>query len=348
MLAAGSLRNSFLERLVLTEDITTMGEGVPLLATTFLRNLYQCGDDPMKLLLVQQRRIGKLEDPLSSLLPMSRGLQATDNRDRVYALIGIATDVDLTKFTVDYSKSVEDVFREVTIYLIRTSPYGNNLDILGEAHHFEPPQSKTESSLPSWVPDWRIQKRTVSLSKSVLDVPKVRFKSKMIYSASGLNTAMMSKHWKSGNLIEFENDEIHICGVRLDKIYELIDLPPLKDGRKISNEKPPVGCKKTWKRLRKVIPFHLGPIYKTQRYGIESIYDAFRRTVSADLQYHGGDSLQGLRDPTRGVTMSDPGGSHESTGNDYTSCHGRKLAITDGNCMGLVSAAARVGDEIFA
>ena len=31
---------------------------------------------------------------------------------------------------------------------------------------------------------------------------------------------MMSKHWKSGNLIEFENDEIHICGVRVDKIYE--------------------------------------------------------------------------------------------------------------------------------
>ncbi|PMD47156.1 hypothetical protein L207DRAFT_506181 [Hyaloscypha variabilis F] len=34
-------------------------------------------------------------------------------------------------------------------------------------------------------------------------------------------------------------------------------------------------------------------------------------------------------------------------GNDYTSCLGRKLAITQGNCMGLVSKAARVGDEIF-
>jgi hypothetical protein len=45
--------------------------------------------------------------------------------------------------------------------------------------------------------------------------------------------------------------------------------------------------------------------------------------------------------------MSDPGDSQPYTGNDYTSCYGRKLAITHGNCMGLVSAAARVGDEIF-
>jgi hypothetical protein len=45
--------------------------------------------------------------------------------------------------------------------------------------------------------------------------------------------------------------------------------------------------------------------------------------------------------------MSDPGYIQDFTGNDYTSCQSRKLAITHGNCVGLVSAAARVGDEIF-
>jgi hypothetical protein len=74
MLVAASLRNSFAERLVPTEDAWTMDDGMPLFATTFLRVFFHTGADPMKLLLVQQRRVGKLEDPLSSLLPMSRGL----------------------------------------------------------------------------------------------------------------------------------------------------------------------------------------------------------------------------------------------------------------------------------
>jgi Heterokaryon incompatibility protein (HET) len=131
MIATASLSGSFTERLLLIEDVTIMGEGLPLFATTFLGALFMGGNDPMKLLLVQQRRVGKL--PLIGLLPMSRSLHATDNRDRIYGLIGMATDVDITQFSVDCSKSVEEVYRELTTYLIRTSPYGNNLDILEEA-----------------------------------------------------------------------------------------------------------------------------------------------------------------------------------------------------------------------
>ncbi|KAN0104285.1 Heterokaryon incompatibility protein (HET) domain containing protein [Hyaloscypha variabilis] len=347
MLATGALRSAFTERLVPTESWTP-GDELPFLPTTFLGILFRTGEDPMKFLLVHQRRVSKAEDPLSSLLPMSRSLRATDDRDRVYGLIGMATDVDLTRFAVDYSKSVEDVYREVARYLIQSSPYGHKLDILGEAHHFEPPHYKPKSSLPSWVPEWRILARSISFLKGILDTPKQQFSSNLIYGACGHDESIMSKHWSSGPLIDFQDNELQISGLKLDTISELIDLPLVEGNQKTTNEKPPIGDRKTWRRLKKVIPFHLGPIYRTQRYGIESIYDAFRRTVAADLQYHGYNA-QGLRDPTRGVIMRDlaPEKAQMWIGNDYTSCLGRKLAITQGNCMGLVSKAARVGDEIF-
>lgn len=96
----------------------------------------------------------------------------------------------------------------------------------------------------------------------------------------------------------------------------------------------------------KAIPFKLGPLYRTKKYGIESIYDAFRRTISADYHYTGQSGL-GLQPPIRGVISTDPGDSRSWLGNDYSACYGRKLAITRGNCIGLVSEAAQVGDEIF-
>lgn len=77
-----------------------------------------------------------------------RNFEATDPRDKVYGLLGLALQYSNTSFVgVDYGKNIEDVYAEVAHVIISTS---DNLDFLsipsGHSH-------KTKN-LPSWVPDW--------------------------------------------------------------------------------------------------------------------------------------------------------------------------------------------------
>jgi hypothetical protein len=52
-------------------------------------------------------------------LSSSKSFGATDNRDRAYALLGLATDVDPSTFPVSYSESTEEVSMRVARYLIQ-------------------------------------------------------------------------------------------------------------------------------------------------------------------------------------------------------------------------------------
>ena len=73
---------------------------------------------------------------------------ASDPRDKVFALVGIASGQYAPAYTPDYSKDVVDVYRDLAIQLIIAS---QNPDIL--VHCAYTVGSKL-SVLPSWVPDW--------------------------------------------------------------------------------------------------------------------------------------------------------------------------------------------------
>jgi hypothetical protein len=51
---------------------------------------------------------------LSEILLQHRGLQASDPRDHVYALIGISRDRSSSKLLLDYAKSISEVYKHVT------------------------------------------------------------------------------------------------------------------------------------------------------------------------------------------------------------------------------------------
>jgi hypothetical protein len=77
------------------------------------------------------------------ILTKRRGVGATDSRDLIYSLLGVAKDVEDIK--PDYTLSVNEVFISTAFHIIRGR---HDLALLGRV--LEP-----SAELPTWVPDWR-------------------------------------------------------------------------------------------------------------------------------------------------------------------------------------------------
>ncbi|KAI4267787.1 MAG: hypothetical protein L6R38_008099 [Xanthoria sp. 2 TBL-2021] len=87
------------------------------------------------------------ETGLLRLLTQFRHCEATDPRDKVYALLGIASDMpDDADLKPNYAKSVAEVYQDLVEFIVKKD---RNLDILRACHISGP-----EHDLPSWVPDW--------------------------------------------------------------------------------------------------------------------------------------------------------------------------------------------------
>ncbi|KAE9375052.1 hypothetical protein N431DRAFT_373084 [Stipitochalara longipes BDJ] len=85
---------------------------------------------------------------LLDLLHDCRIFEATNPRDKVYGLLGIAPpDSEATLVQVDYNKSVEEIYEDVARLILVSS---GNLDLLSV------PQSESQfgERMPSWAPDW--------------------------------------------------------------------------------------------------------------------------------------------------------------------------------------------------
>jgi hypothetical protein len=74
------------------------------------------------------------------------GFEATDERDKIYALLGLVHGESLpTKLRPNYNYSADRVFWDYGIYILKET---RNLDILACC-------STSRLGLPSWVPDWK-------------------------------------------------------------------------------------------------------------------------------------------------------------------------------------------------
>jgi hypothetical protein len=111
---------------------------------------------------------------LLDLLMASREYDATDAKDKVYSVLGLARVKMVTNteaptqavlestephFPVDYSKSISDVYQDTVKYFINRD---KNLDILSILLTHRNMDSAID--LPSWVPDWRVPVSEIPLS----------------------------------------------------------------------------------------------------------------------------------------------------------------------------------------
>ncbi len=100
--------------------------------------------------LVQAALLGHNQDPqpLGRRLLDVRGMGASDPRDYVFALLGMASDVDQLDIYADYSKPCAEIYTETAAaFIIRQG----NLQILSRCRF-----PKQQWGLPSWVPDWSL------------------------------------------------------------------------------------------------------------------------------------------------------------------------------------------------
>lgn len=89
------------------------------------------------------------EDPatpsISYVLTLGRRKACTDPKDKIFALLGVLNALGLSSMTPDYSKSVEDIYREAAQLAINSE---KNLDVL-----FQVSSPNRRPELLSWTPD---------------------------------------------------------------------------------------------------------------------------------------------------------------------------------------------------
>lgn len=102
-----------------------------------------------------QAKANKLHMSLVALAAYSSCFEATDDRDRLYGIKGLATDTCF--LDVDYSYSVEDTYLRFTRAFIE---HYKSLDVICFASIYS---SLPGSALPSWAPDWRARTDPLSV-----------------------------------------------------------------------------------------------------------------------------------------------------------------------------------------
>jgi hypothetical protein len=101
--------------------------------------------------LQETRSDGVAGHSLSSLLMCTRHREATDPRDKVFSLFGLAVQVKKYALKINYMLSVDQLYAVVAALCLIVD---QDLTILSGANPDRPGRT-----LPSWIPDWRLPSR---------------------------------------------------------------------------------------------------------------------------------------------------------------------------------------------
>lgn len=152
--------------------------------------------------LFGQRELLKLSkiDNFVFVLAQHRSRQATDPRDKVYGLLGLAHSPQSSQIVPNYSSSVEDIYVETIVNDIKCSGSLRSLSFAVD--------NESSRNIPSWVTDW------TSCSKYRL-LAVGRQKRHELYNASNGRKCLAKLH---GNWI------LSTAAVRVDYVIAVSDV----------------------------------------------------------------------------------------------------------------------------
>jgi hypothetical protein len=131
------ITTKFISYLIVRPDLRPFFAAVRPLDNQSLRRLFN---------IEKQRQSPQNFTNLLETLANYRYFHATDHRDKIYALRGLATGLALNELLPDYSLDFQDVYVQAAKYFILRQA---SFDCLGFCKF-----SLRHPSLPSWVPDW--------------------------------------------------------------------------------------------------------------------------------------------------------------------------------------------------
>lgn len=202
-----------------------------------------------------------------NLLCETRLFEATDPRDKVFALVGIPTvDTDpegsYCFVEPDYSKTTEEVFMDVAKRILAGKP--DSLHLLG-AVQYQPHGCKSTASLPTWVPNWTL------------------FRSRSLVPSTGCEHGLLP----ASKRVRMEGLALLVSGVIVDTVTYVESLTSRDDLARM------IFClSRAWQKINKLFDVY---------HGDADMRKAFCSTITAGNNWLG----QRVTDTDRGQHLAD-------------------------------------------
>ncbi|KAJ4245520.1 hypothetical protein NW762_014029 [Fusarium torreyae] len=274
---------------------------------------------------------------LQSLLSQTKGVKATDARDKIYGLLGMISDQAKGKIKPDYHLSVSQIYTDIVLW--HMAEY-DTLSILSQCYA----DTRNDSqALPSWVPHWEPRDDKSPATLFWEEYEDFQTKTKLLpYHASGSLT-LSSHPWSA----DITKGMLSLTGARLGSITFLAEpanLPPqiFKDDV--------FAVAKEWLALD-------DKLGKQYQFTGESTRMAIRRTMVADFHNRELHLPEGVKFKQRGFALMLPDdipvkmggvawGYKDSIMEYINVVDKRRLAVTSEGWIGLVPDTTIVGDQV--
>ena len=262
---------------------------------------------------------------LLELLADTRKSEAGDPRDKVFAMLPFATDVQPGILKPDYSKSIYEVYTSLVMWSVYTH---RNLDFLGLC---SPTPDGQDPEFPSWLPDWRDRTEQVPFAKRLRNSDGVFTK---VYDASG--SSLPFEPQDGLTILPISNKRVFVRGFCLDYIRTCLE---------VSTHHVDTSVERSW------APDNGQSLYS---FTGETMQEAYLRTIVADV------SNTGARQGSRGFAMVWPKKmGFEQRSEEEQEKHGgymaalknatvyRRFIITLGTMVGLAPHDTQRDDQVF-